>query len=191
MTVRTVAVLLLALLSLALQGCFPLVAAGAGTAGVLLVNDRRAKAVYVDDQQIESGAARRIDKQIKGLMHVNVTSFNRRVLISGEVPDEATKAEVGEIVTALGKAQSIYNELAISTPSSLVSRGNDSLITSNVKLRFVKSKLFNAEHVKVVTENGTVFLMGIVNRAEADAATEVTRTTQGVARVIRLFEYLD
>ncbi len=191
MMVRVISLLSLALLCGALQGCFPLVAAGAGTAGVLLVNDRRAKAVYIDDQKIETGAALRIEKQIKGVMHVNVTSFNRRVLISGEVPNEATKAEIGEIVTALGKAQSIYNELAISASSSLVSRGNDSLITSNVKLRFLKNKNFNSEHIKVVTENSTVFLMGIVNRVEADAATEVTRTTQGVARVIRMFEYLD
>lgn len=191
MTVRVISLLSLALLSISLQGCFPIVAAGVGTAGVLLVNDRRAKAVYVDDQKIETGAFQRIDTQIKSVMHVNVTSFNHSVLISGEVPDESVKAEIGGIISGIEKVRNVSNELAVSANSSLASRSKDSLITSNVKLRFMKDKHFNSEHIKVVTENGTVFLMGIVNRAEADAATEVTRTTQGVQRVIRMFEYLD
>ena len=188
MTVRVISLLSLALLSISLQGCFPIVAAGVGTAGVLLVNDRRAKAVYIDDQKIETSAFQRIDTQIKSVMHVNVTSFNHSVLISGEVPDESVKAEIGGIISGIEKVRNVSNELAVSANSSLASRSKDSLITSNVKLRFMKDKHFNSEHIKVVTENSTVFLMGIVNRAEADAATEVTR---GVRQVIRMFEYLD
>ena len=183
--------LLLVLVAGSLQGCVAAAAVGVGAAGVLLVNDRRTNEAYVDDQKIEVKAFERIDKQIKSVMHVNVTSFNYRVLIGGEVPDESTKAEIGKIVSGIEKVRDVSNELAVSAASSLATRGNDSLITSNVKLRFMNDNLFNSEHIKVVTENGTVFLMGIVNRAEADAATEVTRTTQGVQRVVRMFEYLD
>jgi osmotically-inducible protein OsmY len=124
-------------------------------------------------------------------MHVNVTSYNRNVLISGEVLDESTKTEIGKIVSDIKNVRDVNNDLAVSNISSLASRSNDGLITSNVKLRFVNDKRFNADHIKVVTENGTVYLMGIVNRAEADAATDVTSTTKGVQRVVRMFEYLD
>ena len=187
---RAIALLLLALSSGLLQGCFPIVAVGAG-AGAMMSQDRRNNDAFAADQRIETGAAERIDKQIKKVMHVNVTSFNYVVLLSGEVLDEATKTEIGKIVSGIEKVRKVNNELAVSASSSLFSRSNDSLITSNVKLRFLKDKQFNAEHVKVVTESGTVFLMGIVKRAEADAATEVARTTQGVRQVIRMFEYLD
>jgi osmotically-inducible protein OsmY len=85
----------------------------------------------------------------------------------------------------------VNNDLVVSNISSLASRSNDSLITSNVKLRFVNDKRFNADHVKVVTENSTVYLMGLVNHAEAEAATDVTSTTKGVQRVVKMFEYLD
>jgi len=147
--------------------------------------------LLIDDQKIESQAARLIDRQISGVMHVNLTSFNYHVLISGEVPDEPTKTEIGKIVSGIEKVRDVQNELAVSPTSSLASRSNDGLITSNVKLRFMNNQHFNADHIKVVTENGTVYLMGLVKHAEADAATEITSTTQGVRRVIRMFEYLD
>lgn len=190
MKMRVVFLLLLALASSSLQGCFPVVAVGVG-AGAMMVHDRRTNDAYLDDQKIETKAAELVDKQINSVMHVNVTSFNHRVLISGEVPDESTKDEIGGIVSGIEKVRDVSNELAVSASSSLASRGNDSLITSNVKLRFMNDNLFKSEYVKVVSENGTVFLMGIVNHAEADAATEVTSTTQGVQRVVRMFEYLD
>ncbi len=187
---RIVSVLMLALLAGSLQGCFPVVAAGAG-AGVLMASDRRTSGAYVEDQAIETKAFDRIGKKYKSNVHVNVTSFNRNVLISGEVPSEAVKTEIGQLVRGLENVRSVHNELAVAGVSSLTTRSSDTLVTSDVKLRFMQDKRFDANHVKVVTENGTVFLMGIVYRAEADAATEVASTTGGVQRVVRLFEYLD
>jgi osmotically-inducible protein OsmY len=112
-------------------------------------------------------------------------------LISGEVASEAVKNEIGKIVSGIENVRNINNELVISGVSSLTSRSSDTIITSDVKLRFTQDKRFDANHVKVVTENGTVFLLGIIKRAEADAATHVASTTKGVQRVVRLFEYLD
>jgi len=190
MKMRIVSLLLLVLASGSLQGCFPVVAVGVGT-GVMMAQDRRTSGAYIDDEAIEIKASDRIGKQYKDNVHVNVTSFNRNVLISGEVPSEAVKTEIGKLVFGVENVRNVSNELVVSGPSSLTSRGSDSLITSNVKLRFVEDKRFNASHVKVVTENGKVFLMGIVKRAEADAATEVASSTSGVQHVVRLFEYLD
>lgn len=187
---RIVSMLMLALLAGSLQGCFPVVAAGIGT-GVMMAQDRRTTGAYVEDESIETKAIDRIGKQYKTNVHVNVTSFNRSVLISGEVPSEAVKAEIGKLVRGLENVRNVNNELVVSGPSSLTSRSSDSMVTSDVKFRYMKDKRFDADHVKVVTENGTVYLMGLVYRAEADAATEVASTTGGVQRVVRLFEYLD
>ena len=187
---RIFSLLLLVLVSGSLQGCFPVVAAGVGT-GIMMAQDRRTSGTYIEDEAIEDKAAGIIGKQYKNTVHVNVTSFNRNVLISGEVPSEAVKTEIGKLVSGVENVRNLNNELVVSGLSSLTSRGSDSLITSNVKLRFVNDKRFSADHVKVITENGTVFLMGIVKRAEADAATEVASTTGGVQHVVKLFEYLD
>ncbi|MDD5384001.1 MAG: BON domain-containing protein [Gallionella sp.] len=187
---RIVSLLLLVLASGLLQGCFPVVAVGVG-AGVMMAQDRRTSGAYIDDEAIENKAVGIVDKQYKNTVHVNVTSFNRNVLISGEVPSETVKTAIGKLVFGVENVRNVSNELAISGSSSLTSRSSDSLITSDVKLRFMGDKRFNANHVKVVTENSTVFLMGIVKRAEADAATEVASTTGGVQHVVKLFEYLD
>ncbi len=187
---RIVSLLLLAFVSGSLQGCFPVVAGGVGV-GIMMAQDRRTSGAYVEDEAIEAKAFDRIGKQYKDTVHVNVTSFNRNALVSGEVPNEEIKAAIGKLVSGIENVRNVSNELIISGPSSMTSRSSDSLITSDVKLRFMQDKRFNAEHIKVVTENGTVFLMGIVKRAEADAATEVASTTGGVQRIVKLFEYLD
>ncbi|HEX5364020.1 MAG TPA: BON domain-containing protein [Gallionella sp.] len=184
-----VSLLLLALLAGSLQGCFPVIAAGVGT-GVSMAQDRRTSGAYIEDEAIEDKAVDRIGKRYKDGVHVNVTSFNRTVLVTGEVLSESAKAEIGKLVGGIENVRNVTNELAVSGVSSLTSRSSDSLVTSNVKIRFMRDKRFNAEHVKVVTENGTVYLMGIVTRAEADMATEIASTTSGVMRVTRLFEYL-
>lgn len=186
---RIVSLLLIVFVAGSLQGCFPVVAAGVGT-GIMMAQDRRTSGAYVEDQVIETKAFDRIGKQHKDA-HVNVTSFNRNVLISGEALSEEEKGKIGRLVSAIENVRNVSNELIISGPSSMTSRSSDTLITSDVKLRFVQDKRFDADRVKVVTENGTVFLMGIVKRAEADAATEVASTTGGVQRVVKLFEYLD
>lgn len=183
-------ILFILIISASLQGCFPVVAAGAG-AGALMVQDRRTSGAYVEDAAIETKAFDRIGKQFKNTVHVNVTSYNRNVLISGEVPDETAKAQVERIIANIQNVGKIYNELVVAGQSSLTARSNDSLITSNVKMRFVGDKRFSATSIKVVTENGTVYLMGIVNRAEALAASEVASGSKGVSRVVELFEYVD
>lgn len=180
----------LILLAISLQGCLPVVAAGVG-AGVVLAQDRRSKDSIVTDQHLETGISNALYKEFKGVMHVNVTSFNQKVLLTGEVPEESTKMEIGRFISSTENVRSVYNELSISGNSSLVTRSNDSLITSSVKLRFMNDRNFHAEHIKVVTEGGTVFLLGIVNHAEADAAAEIASTTNSVQSVVKLFEYLD
>lgn len=188
---RIVSLLLLAMLAGSLQGCFPVVAAGVGT-GVSMIQDRRTSGAYVEDEAIENKAFDRIGKQYKdnNNIHINVTSYNRSVLVTGEVSSEAVKADIGKLVGIIENVRTVHNELAISGVSSLTSRGSDSLVTSNVKIRFMQDKRFNAEHVKVITENGSVYLLGLVSPAEADMATEIASTTRGVMRVVRLFEYL-
>ena len=183
-------IFLIMVLSLSLQGCFPVVAAGAG-AGVLMAEDRRTSGAYVEDEAIETKAFDRIGKQFKDSVHVNVTSYNRNVLITGEVPDSDTKAQVERIVANIQNVGKIYNELVIGLNSSLTDRSNDTLITSNVKMRFVGDKRFSANSIKVVTEHNIVYLMGIVNHAEAQAAAEVASGSKGVSSVVTLFEYVD
>ena len=187
---RFVSLWLLALSAVSLQGCFPVVAIGMGT-GVLMAQDRRTSGAYIEDEAIENKAFDLIGKKYKNNVHANVTSFNRNVLISGEVPTEAVKTEIGKLVFGIENVRNVNNELILSGVSSLSSRSSDSLITSDVKLRFMGDKRFGVDHVKVVTESGTVYLLGIVKRAEAAAATEVASTTGGVQRVVKLFEYLD
>lgn len=173
-----------------LQGCFPVVATGVGT-GVLMADDRRTSGVFVEDQGIELKAGNRIGEQFGSNTHVNVTSYNLSALITGEAPDDAAKARIGDIVKGVPSVRQVFNELAIGAPSSFGERSNDTYLTTKVKARMVDARKFHANHVKVVTEAGTVFLMGIVKRAEADAATDIASTTPGVKRVVRLFEYLD
>jgi len=182
--------IVLLLLAGLLQGCVHAASTGERTGG-LVAQDRRDSEARTDDRAIETRAGNLIYAQTRVLMHVNVTSFNRRVLISGEVPTEAARGEVEKIVSSVEKVSEVMNELVVSGNSSLLSRSNDSLIASNVKLRFVTGKQFDANHIKVVTENGTVFLMGIVNRSEGGAAAEAASAAKGVQRVVTIFEYLD
>lgn len=181
--------LLMAMLS-TLQGCFPIVAAGLG-AGALMGADRRTAGAMLEDERIESKAILEINSRYQETVHVNVTSYNRVVLISGEVASEEDKAGVEKIVTAIPNIKIAHNELQIAALSGLSSRSNDSLITSNVKLRFLNNKTFQPDHVKVVTENGSVYLLGLLSRKEAAAAAEIASTSKGAQRVVTLFEYLD
>lgn len=188
---RIISLLLLTLLTGALQGCFPVVATGVG-AGALMIADRRSSGAYIEDESIEVKAFDRIGKKYndnKGV-HINVTSFNRNVLLSGEVPNESVKTDIADITKGIDNVRNVSNELVVAGVSSLTSRSSDTLVTSDVKLRFAQDKRFNANHVKVVTENGAVFLMGLVCEPEASAATEIASTTGGVQRVVRLFEYI-
>jgi len=122
-------------------------------------------------------------------VHINVTSYNRAVLVSGEVPNAEIKAAIGQIIAGVANVRGVTDEVVVAGGAALSSRTNDAYITSKVKARFVDANSFNPFHVKVVTENSTVYLMGIVTEAEAKAATDVARTTGGVRKVVRLFEF--
>ncbi len=180
------AALLISASTLLLQGCFPLAATGIGAA-VLLVDDRRSTGVYVEDENIEWKARGRIVERFKDV-HVNVTSFNLTVLLTGEVPTEQMKQEVSDAIRGIASVKNVVNELVVGGSSTYTSRANDGLITTNAKTRFINNGKFSINHVKVVTEAGTAFLMGIVTREEGDAATELARTTSGVSRVVKVFE---
>lgn len=173
----------------ALQGCFTMVAAGV-TTGVLATVDRRSLGTQTEDESIEWKASARVSEKLGDKAHVNFTSFNRKVLLSGEVPTADAKAEAETIVSGVANVQGVYNELTVGPVSSYSNRSNDSFITSKVKSRSVDSGKFNPVHVKVVTEAGTVFLLGMVTQTEADAAINVARTTAGVKRVVNLLEII-
>ncbi len=181
--------LLISVSALLLQGCFPLAATGIGAAA-LMVDDRRSTGVYVEDENIEWKARGRLIDRFKDT-HVNVTSFNLTVLLTGEVPSEQTKQEVGEAIRSIPSVKSVVNELVVGGSTAYTARANDTFVTTNVKTRFINNGKFSINHVKVVTEAGTAFLMGIVTREEADAAAELARTTAGVSRVVKVFEYIE
>ena len=187
---RYAILLLLAGLPL-LNGCAPLVVGGAAAGGYLVGEDRRTVATMTDDQGIETRASNRIADALKGNIHVNVTSYNKALLLTGEVPDAAAREQAESIARKVENVKVVHNELAVGPIAPLSSLANDSVITSKVKARFVDVPKFNPIHVKVVTENGVVYLLGIVKKQEADAATDIARTTSGVRKVVRIFEYAD
>jgi osmotically-inducible protein OsmY len=172
-----------------LQGCVPLMFAGVG-AGALMVTDRRTAGTYVDDESIEWKAANLIRKHFGTINHVNVTSYNRNVLLTGEVQDENASAEIQRLAGTVANVRGVANELVVTPPSSFQSRSNDAAITTGIKAKFVNNKVFVPNHVKVVTEAGVVFLLGIVTQAEAEHAEEITRNSKGVKNVVRVFEYI-
>lgn len=173
-----------------LGGCAAAVVGGAVGGGVLLAEDRRTVGTVTEDQGIELKTSSRIGEKVRDA-HINVNSFNRQVLLSGEVPSAAARDDAERIARAVENVRGVFNELQVAGNSAISARTNDAFITSKVKARFVDGQKFSPVHVKVTTENSVVFLMGLVRRAEADAATEVARTTGGVSKVVRLFEYLD
>jgi osmotically-inducible protein OsmY len=186
MRIRLALVLAVAAMPL-VQSCVPLAVTGAGAAA-LMAADRRSTGTYIDDEGIELAALGRLH-DISGV-HVNATSFNRRVLLTGEVPTEELRKRVQQAIRTIPNVREVVDEMQLAGASSLASRGSDSLITSSVKARMINNKAFSVNHIKVVTEAGVVYLMGLVTQAEADAAVETARTTSGVNRVVKVFEYL-
>ena len=187
---RTAIIALLVALPL-IQGCGALIAGGAAATGVVLSQDRRTIGTLTEDEGIEIKSANRIGERFKDGVHVNVTSYNRMVLLTGEVPDAATRTEVERIAWSVQNVRGVHNELAVAGVSSLTVRSNDTLLTSSVKGRLLDSHKLNPIHVKVVTENSIVYLLGLVTKEEAEVATEIARTTSGVQKVVRVFEFLN
>jgi osmotically-inducible protein OsmY len=187
--VRAAAALLGLAAAFWLAGCAPLVV-GAGAASALSVSeDRRSSGAQLDDQSIEWRASSRIGERFGSKVHVNITSYNRNVLLTGEVPDERVRGEVDNLVRGVPSVSGTTNELVVAEATSLGSRTTDSYITSKIKTRFLDAAQFNAMQVKVVTEAGVVYLMGIVTDKEANDAVEIARTTGGVRKVVKMFEY--
>jgi osmotically-inducible protein OsmY len=171
-----------------LTACAPVVIVGAAAGAALVATDRRSTGAQLDDQTIETKVATTLASRYGDRAHINVTSYNGIVLLSGEATDSAIVSDAVALATGTDRVRSVHNELIVAPPTDLSARTNDSYVTSKVKTRFVEANKFSATHVKVVTERGVVYLMGIVSRAEADAAGEVASTTTGATRVVRLFE---
>jgi len=171
-----------------LQGCLEMAVVGAG-AGVMSAVDRRTTGTQIEDEGIELRAGNRIAERFGDRAHVNVIAFNRSVLLTGEVPDAAAKSEVERIARAVPSVRGVTNEVQVAGVSAYSARASDSTITGKVKARFLDANRFNAIHVKVVTENSVVYLLGLVTDKEATDATEIARTTSGVRKVVKVFEY--
>lgn len=173
-----------------LSACAPLVVGTAVGSGVLVATDRRTSGIQLEDQGIELRAATRLREQFGDRARVIVTSYNRRVLLTGEVPSEADRATANRIVAGVENVREIIDELGVMSSPSLTARSADGLVTARVKAAMLDSRDLQANVFKVVTERGTTYLMGRVTQREADRATDVTRSISGVQRVVRVFEII-
>lgn len=175
-----------------ISGCAPVVVAG-GAAGASAIHDRRTVGKVVADQEIEIKAMniRTQDPMFEG-SHINIISFNGVVLLTGEAPTPQVRQRMEEQVRGIEGVRRVQNEVIIAAPSAAASHASDAWITTKAKASLLKVKMqkFDPTRVKVHTENGTVYLMGLVTRAEADAVVEQVRQLRGVQRVVKVFEYI-
>jgi osmotically-inducible protein OsmY len=172
---------------LALSGCFPLIVGGAVT-GTLVATDRRTSGSVLEDNAIQRKASNRIEEALGDRAHINTNSYNRQLLLTGEVPSEQDKQLAEKVVSGVENLRGVSNELAVLGNSTFTQRSSDALVTSRAKANLVDAKDLFANAFKVTTERGTVYLMGRVTRREADRATEVVAGTSGVQRVVRILE---
>lgn len=175
-----------------LSGCAVIAVGGAATAATVAV-DRRTPGTQLEDQTIEikAGQVLNADAELDDQAHLNVISYNTVVLLTGETPTDAMSQRAAELVKSIDKVSHVYNEITIAAPSSLVARTSDTYITTKVKTKLFANKELTGIEIKVVTEKGVVYLMGIVSRAESEIATDIARQTGGVQKVVKLFQYLD
>jgi osmotically-inducible protein OsmY len=181
--------ILCAALASSLSGCVA-VMAGSAVMGAVATADRRTLGAQTEDKGIAVKGDVRVAKVVGDAGHVNVTSYNRRVLLTGEVRDEEMKAAVEREVKGIDNVVSVDNELEIAGPSSYTSRSSDALITTKIKASLVDKKTVSAVSFKVVTERGNVYLMGIVTPREGNIASQVAQGVSGVQRVVKIFEYI-
>lgn len=182
---------LLAAVALTTQitACLPVVVGGAAAGGAMAA-DRRTTGVYIEDENIKLKASKNIETELGDPAHINVTSFKGNVLLTGEVPDENAKIKAANIVKTIESVRNVTNELTIGSKTSMSSRTNDAYLTSKVKAQFVSENRFQANYVKVVTENSVVYLLGYVTEKEGEAAADIARNTSGVTKVVKVFEYM-
>jgi osmotically-inducible protein OsmY len=176
-------------LAAALSACAPLIIGGAAV-GAMVAVDRRTSGAQVEDETIELKGSTRARETLGDRAHVNLTSYNRQVLLTGEVPNEQAKQQAEQIVSRVENVKGIVNELAVLAPSTLGQRSSDTLITGKVKASLIDEKDLYVGAFKVVTERGVVYLMGRVTQREADKATQIARNISGVQRVVRIFEVI-
>jgi osmotically-inducible protein OsmY len=176
--------------AMVLSGCAPMIVGGAVVATGLSVLDRRTTGTQLDDESIESRGLSRLQERLGDRAHVNVVSYNRQVLLTGEVLSDQDRRLAEQAIAGLDNVRSIINELAVLGPSTLTQRSSDAGVTLRLKTGMIDSRDLNAHVIKVVTERGVVYLMGRVTEREADRATDIARRTSGVQKVVRLFELI-
>lgn len=186
---QTILILIFAAL---LHGCAA-VAVGGVAAGAAAASDNRTTGTMIEDQNIEMKASQAFfaDKELNDQAHINTTSYNTVVLLTGEAPTEELRRRAVELVRNIPRVTHVHNEVTIAAPSSFMSRSSDTVITSKVKAQLLADKEVSGLNTKVVTEKGVVYLMGISSRSQGDRATEIARTTGGVQKVVKLFQYTD
>ncbi|WKB51361.1 BON domain-containing protein [Eleftheria terrae] len=172
----------------ALPGCAPLLVGGAMVGGVMLAIDRRTSGTQIEDQAIELKAVNRIREAMGERVHINANSYNRMVLLTGEAPTEQDRQAIEQAVSGIENVRSIVNEIAVTAKSSLSSRSSDVILAGKVKATFVDARDLQANAFKVVTERGTVYLMGRVTEREAARASDLARSVGGVMKVVKVFE---
>ena len=177
-------------LSMGMTGCAGLLVGGAAT-GAAVANDARTTGTLIEDQAIEIRASRAPsrDEEIDQQAHINVTSYNEVVLLTGQAPNETLRDRAGRIVASVSKVRHVYNEIEVAAPSSILSRSNDTMLGTKVKAKLFTLSDFDATRVKVVAENDVVYLMGILTQKESDKVAEYVSRIGGVQRVVKLFEY--
>lgn len=185
--------LLISLLSFSLQGCFFVAGAAAGAAVVGVVYDHRKFENILEDQNISNAVVNRIstDASLSDKVHVDVTAFNHIVLLTGEAPTADMRQQVENIAHSTQGVSKVYNEITVQGPTSTLTRTSDSWITTKIKSQMLATKDLKSGTIKVVTENGSVYLMGIVSHAQADMAVDIARQVAGVQRVVKIFQYTD
>lgn len=182
-------ILLAALAAPALQGCFPVVATGV-VVGALAVADRRTTGTQVEDEGIELRSANRLHEKYGSKNAASVVSFNRRALIYGQAPSDAVRAEIEALVRGVPNVKDVVNEVQVAGSASLGTQSNDAVITTKVKASLAAQNAVPANAVKVVTERGTVYLMGLVSEREGEQAAKLAAGVAGVAKVVKVFEYI-
>ena len=175
-----------------MQACAPVIVGGAAT-GAFVANDRRTTGTFVEDEAIELKIQNALlsDKSMKGNAHINATSFNTNVLLTGEAATEGARQKIIVIAKNTSKVSHVFNEITIAAPSALMARSSDTLLTSNVKSRLLTDESVNGSRIKVVTEAGVVYLMGIITRKEGGTAALIASRASGVQKVVKLFQYSD
>jgi osmotically-inducible protein OsmY len=185
------AALAAAVVASTLAGCAPLLVGGAAVGTALMVTDRRTSGAQIDDEAIELRASARMKEAFGDRAHVNAASYNRQVLLTGEVPTEQAKQQAEQIAARVENVRGVVNDLAVMAPTSLAQRSNDTYITGKVRASFVDASDLQSNAFRVTTERGVVYLMGRVTPREADRGTTIARQIGGVQKVVRVFELVE